>query len=269
MFEIGPALREARERRGLAFGDVEADTAIRTRYIRALEEEQFHVLPGPTYTKGFLRAYAEYLGLDGQLFIDEFNSRHHDARTPHDQPIASQPRSRPHQRRQRRESNLVMIVLAAIVAVSALVLLATTFPNGPTAPYPNTTAPNSGTSTPTDTTPSTGGKTTTKRTGSPERPRLTVTLVLSSSTWVRATTKTATGAGAVTSKGTDLGQGLLIDPAVTGSSRVQFTARAPIFLRLGNPSAVTITVNGKPVRLPKGVTGNGVIRIVSGSDIRA
>ena len=66
MFEIGPALREARERRGLAFGDVEADTAIRTRYIRALEEEQFHVLPGATYTKGFLRAYAEYLGLDGQ-----------------------------------------------------------------------------------------------------------------------------------------------------------------------------------------------------------
>ena len=85
MFEIGPALKEARERRGLAFGDVEADTAIRTRYIRALEEEQFHVLPGPTYTKGFLRAYAEYLGLDGQLFIDEFNSRHHDARAPQDQ----------------------------------------------------------------------------------------------------------------------------------------------------------------------------------------
>ena len=39
------------------------------------------MLPGATYTKGFLRAYAEYLGLDGQLFIDEFNSRHHDARS--------------------------------------------------------------------------------------------------------------------------------------------------------------------------------------------
>ena len=155
MFEIGPALREARERRGLAFGDVEADTAIRTRYIRALEEEQFDVLPGATYTKGFLRAYAEYLGLDGQLFLDEFNSRHHDARTPQEQPIASQPRSRPHQRRQRRESNLVMIVLAAIVAVSALVLLATTFPNA-TAPYPNTTTPGGGSSTPTTTTTTSG-----------------------------------------------------------------------------------------------------------------
>lgn len=267
MFEIGPALREARERRGLAFGDVEADTAIRTRYIRALEEEQFHVLPGPTYTKGFLRAYAEYLGLDGQLFIDEFNSRHHDARAPQEQQIASQPRSRPHQRRQRRESNLVMIVLAAIVAVSALVLLATTFPNS-TAPYPNSTTPTGGTSTPT-TTSGNDGKTTAKNHGSPERPRLTVALVLSSSTWVRVTTGSATGAGVTTSKGTDLGRGLLVDPAVTGSSRVVFTARAPIFLRLGNPSAVTLTVNGKAVTLPAKVSSKSVIRIVSGSDIRA
>jgi cytoskeletal protein RodZ len=268
MFEIGPALREARERRGLAFGDVEADTAIRTRYIRALEEEQFHVLPGATYTKGFLRAYAEYLGLDGQLFIDELNSRHHDTRTSAEQPIASRPRSRPHQRRQRRESNLVMIVLAAIVAVSALVLLATTFPNTPTARYPDTTTPGTGTTT-TDTTPSGGQKPHHKHNASPERPRLTVALVLSSSTWVRATTKTATGPGAVTSRGTDLGNGLLVDPAVTGSSRVIFTARAPIFLRLGNPSAVMVTINGKAVRLPSGATANSVIRIVSGSDIRA
>lgn len=268
MFEIGPALKEARERRGLAFGDVEADTAIRTRYIRALEEEQFDVLPGATYTKGFLRAYAEYLGLDGQLFIDEFNSRHHDSRTPQEQPISSQPRSRPQHRRQRRESNLVMIVLAAIVAVSALVLLATTFPNANQAPYPNTTNPSGGTSTPTTTT-GTGGQTKHKNHASPERPRLTVALVLSSSTWIRATTRGPNGPGAVTTKGTDLGQGLLVDPAVTGSSRVVFTARAPIFLRLGNPTAVTLTVNGKTVKLPAKASSNSVIRIVSGSDVRA
>jgi cytoskeletal protein RodZ len=268
MFEIGPALREARERRGLAFGDVEADTAIRTRYIRALEEEQFHVLPGPTYTKGFLRAYAEYLGLDGQLFLDEFNSRHHDARTPQEQPIASQPRSRPHQRRQRRESNLVMIVLAAIVAVSALVLLATTFPNA-TAPYPNTTTPGGGSSTPTTTTTTSGDHSQTKKKHtSPERQRLNVALVLSSSTFVRATTRTPSGPGALTSKGTDLGQGLLVDPALTGSSRVLFTARAPIFLRLGNPAAVTLTINGKTVSLPAKVRSNGLIRIMSAGDVR-
>ena len=46
------------------------------KYLRALEEEQFEVLPAQTYVKGFLRSYADYLGLDGQLYVDEFNSRY-------------------------------------------------------------------------------------------------------------------------------------------------------------------------------------------------
>ena len=45
MFEIGTSLREARERRSLSYSQVEADTAIRSRYIRALEDEEFHILP--------------------------------------------------------------------------------------------------------------------------------------------------------------------------------------------------------------------------------
>src|SRR5919202_3969536 len=122
MFEIGPALREARERRRIGYAQVEADTKIRARYVRALEDEDFGVLPGATYTKGFLRAYAEYLGLDGQLFIDEFNSRHFDPRLEDEASIYPRPRSRP-QRRHRHESNLVMIALATIVALSALVIL--------------------------------------------------------------------------------------------------------------------------------------------------
>src|SRR6478672_9626676 len=87
MFEIGSALREARERRGLSYSQVEEGTKIRARYIRALEDEDFGVLPGATYSKGFLRAYADYLGLDGHLFIDEFNSRYHDPRNDDDRPI--------------------------------------------------------------------------------------------------------------------------------------------------------------------------------------
>ena len=75
MFEIGNSLREARERRGLDFAQAELATKIRGKYLRALEDEQFAVLPAQTYVKGFLRTYAEYLGLDGQLYVDEFNSR--------------------------------------------------------------------------------------------------------------------------------------------------------------------------------------------------
>jgi cytoskeleton protein RodZ len=245
MFEIGPALREARERRGLSLGAVETGTAIRTRYLRALEDEQFSVLPGPTYTKGFLRAYAEYLGLDGQLFIDEFNALHQDPRSG-EQPIAPRPRSRPQQRRQRRESNLVMIVLAAIVAVSALVLLALKFPSTPPAAY-NTTPPKT-------TTPPTSGST-----GAATQPtthvsrRLHVVITLSAPTWIRAAVGSATGPGARTSRGTNLGAGGIVDPAVTGSTGITFTARAPLYLFIGNPAVAAVTVNGHAVTLPAGV----------------
>ena len=76
MFEIGNSLREARLRQGLEFVEVEQATKIRGKYLRALEDEQFDILPGQTYVKGFLRTYAEYLGLDGELYVDEYNSRY-------------------------------------------------------------------------------------------------------------------------------------------------------------------------------------------------
>src|SRR5204862_51990 len=76
MFEIGSSLREARLRQGLDFPELEQATKIRGKYLHALEEEQFDVLPAQTYVKGFLRSYADYLGLDGQLYVDEFTSRY-------------------------------------------------------------------------------------------------------------------------------------------------------------------------------------------------
>ena len=75
MFEIGPSLREARMRRGLSPEDVQKALRIRDRYLYALEEERWHLLPGDAYAKGFLRMYAEFLGLDGNLYIDEYNTR--------------------------------------------------------------------------------------------------------------------------------------------------------------------------------------------------
>jgi cytoskeletal protein RodZ len=75
MFQIGPSLREARTRRGLSAADVHKAIRIRERYLNALEDERWDQLPGDAYTKGFLRTYAEFLGLDGQLYVDEFNQR--------------------------------------------------------------------------------------------------------------------------------------------------------------------------------------------------
>ena len=75
MFDIGSSLREARLRQNLDFPELEERTKIRPKYLRALEDERFDILPAPTYVRGFLRSYAESLGLDGQPFVDEYNSR--------------------------------------------------------------------------------------------------------------------------------------------------------------------------------------------------
>ena len=75
MFEIGGSLREARLKRGLTPAEVQKAIRIRDRYLQALEEERWELLPGDAYVKGFLRTYADYLGLDGNLYIDEYNNR--------------------------------------------------------------------------------------------------------------------------------------------------------------------------------------------------
>jgi len=73
---IGETLREARLRRNVDIAEVSARTKIRTKYLRALESEEFDQLPGPTYVRTFLRTYAEYLGLDPHLLVEEYRRRY-------------------------------------------------------------------------------------------------------------------------------------------------------------------------------------------------
>jgi cytoskeletal protein RodZ len=119
VFEIGSSLRDARVRKGLELTSLEAETKIRAKYLRALEEERFDLLPGDTYVKGFLRIYAEKLGLDGQLYVDEYNSRFSLSEEP---VVAHGPRRR--SRQGRFEASAVVVALAGIVAVTVLVIAA-------------------------------------------------------------------------------------------------------------------------------------------------
>jgi transcriptional regulator with XRE-family HTH domain len=75
VFEIGNTLREARVRRNLTLQQVEEDTKIRVKYVQAMENEDFDVMPGATYVKGFLRTYSQYLALDPEVMLDEYRSR--------------------------------------------------------------------------------------------------------------------------------------------------------------------------------------------------
>ena len=73
MSKVGEMLRDERERQNLTFDDIEQSTSIRTRYLQAIEAGEYSVLPGDVYTKGFIRNYANVLGLDGAEFVNMYN----------------------------------------------------------------------------------------------------------------------------------------------------------------------------------------------------
>src|SRR2546422_6950397 len=111
MFELGSSLRETRVRRGVELAQVAAETRIRSRYLQALEDERFELLPGEAYAKGFLRTYADFLGLEGERFVDEYNSRF---------PASEEPPTVKLARAKRRRSPLA----SRFVAIPFAVLLA-------------------------------------------------------------------------------------------------------------------------------------------------
>lgn len=85
--DIGQTLKETRQRLGHDILALEERTKIRAKYLRALENEDWEVLPGPTYVRAFLRTYANELGLDGQILADELRRRW-EAPDSEEQPVA-------------------------------------------------------------------------------------------------------------------------------------------------------------------------------------
>jgi cytoskeletal protein RodZ len=98
--------------------EIEAETKIRAKYLRALENEEWDLLPGPTYVKSFLRTYADALGLDGKLLIEEYKLRHERLSDVELQPIA------PPGQRERRRRPRAAVSRGWLVGVVVLALLA-------------------------------------------------------------------------------------------------------------------------------------------------
>ena len=94
MPEIGATLREARMRARIDVSEIEAQTKIRAKYLRALENEEWGLLPGPTFVKSFLRTYAQALGLDGKALVEEYRLQHEHPSEAMLEPIVSTPQSR-------------------------------------------------------------------------------------------------------------------------------------------------------------------------------
>ena len=243
MFEIGNSLREARYRQQLELSEVELATKIRARYLQALEEEQFDALPAQTYVKGFLRTYADYLGLDGQLYVDEYNSRYSVGEDEPREPVVARRTSTVHQRHRRLERRGVLLGLGVIAVLCAFIIAAFKFGSGNDN---NPPIPNLGTTT---TAKGQGPLTPQKKHRKAARPAKIRFFVLATqgNCWMDVRNYSASG------------KTLFTGTVQQGQSQ-RFVARR-LWINFGNPGNVKAAVNGRPVAIPGG--GRSVMVLVS------
>jgi hypothetical protein len=225
MFEIGSSLREARTRQGLDFEEMEERTKVRAKYLRHLEDDRFDQLPGHTYTKGFLQVYADALGLDGRLYVEEYNSRYVAGDEEGGGAAPRLPRAPRGQRRRhaRRESGTVGVALAAILLVTALVIAAWRF----------------------------GGHDTPRVEGvTSSTPRTTTSMLQPTQQQVTLSVRAVRGASFMEVRaGSESGK-----PLYTGTlekGQLQRFTKKSLFVSIARPRNVVVKFNGRALTLPR------------------
>jgi cytoskeleton protein RodZ len=221
---IGQTLRSAREARGATVADAAAATRIRAGHLEALEREDFGALGGAVYVKGFLRAYASWLGLDPDPLVEAFRAGHGEAA----QPLVMAGGLRPIEAgfggfgRRRRPSWLAVgsVVAGVVLVASLLSLLSPGGADPPTVAVPTTAARDAATQSTTAVAPTT----TTRRPAGVQ-----VEMAYRAPSWTR----------------------VLVDgePAFEGTpgegEQRTFKGRERVEVTLGNAGAVLLTVNGR------------------------
>jgi cytoskeletal protein RodZ len=250
MADIGSTLRESRMRARIDISEVEVSTKIRAKYLRALENEEWDLLPGPVYVKSFLKTYADFLGLDSRLLVDEYKRRYERPSDHEVRAMATTTRERDRRSSSRQPSRIssallsprTVIVFALIVIVLALIVIGNNQngkspSNGGNAIAPATSNKGSGhhhagTGTHTGTGTTTTATNTTNTLTTPVIPkRASLKLVATSTVWVCVENQA--------------GKPLMSPGDVTvGQTLPTFHARQ-ILLTLGN-AGVTMTADGKP-----------------------
>ena len=125
---IGATLKDARRRLGMDIKQAENLTKIRTRYLRALEAEDWEVLPAPAYVRGFLRTYGQILGLDGAALADRYRRSHEEpavAAAAPPEPVIRNRRS-PGSRPPSRGGWIVAIGAGVVVLLAILAIIGLT-----------------------------------------------------------------------------------------------------------------------------------------------
>ena len=256
MFEIGNTLREARVRRNLTLQQVEEDIKIRVKYVQAMENEDWDVMPGVTYVKGFLRTYATYLGLDPDVIIGEFRSRGMVPSQEHHEPfsgssVIGKPRSH------RGRNTIVLVAVLCLVALAAIYIVGLVNGNGGS-DEPTTKPDALGIASP-SASPSKSPKPEKSATATPAWQKNLVKLeAKGGDCWMEVRRTNSTGV-------------VLFSGTLKDGTKKKFKG-TDIWMSFGAPANVRLNVEGKDVKL-KSDTGPWPVeviqgRVVQGSDIQ-
>jgi cytoskeleton protein RodZ len=126
---IGNTLRDARNRRKIDLAEVEDAIKIRARFLRAMENEEWDVLPGDIYARAFIKTYASYLGLDGERLAEDYRESSESGGGPERPPARIEPALSG--RRQSGRSGIGGRILAVVIVAALIgVLVAIGLANG-------------------------------------------------------------------------------------------------------------------------------------------
>lgn len=257
MLDLGDTLREARVRRGLTIKNVEDDLKIRSKYLQALEQDDFEVIPGTTFVRAFMRSYVTYLGLDADRLMEEYLSQYEPRAREQSVRLIRTSHARGRERGRRRQPNYVLVGVVAVVVIMILAFafrsrvekpavldplgISTTTNSAASEPSADVTTPAQGTAiTPPPHAGTTLGEGTTT-TGAPAAGDGALALVIRASgnrCFLTVREESPTGK-------------TLFSGTLEKGDELSYSYAGQYYLNIGAPSAVQLLVDGRPVEVPE------------------
>src|SRR5262245_16303831 len=240
MSEFGSTFKARREAKGLSLEQISTETRINTRFLQAIENDDFQVLPGGIFSRGFVRAYAEVLGMDPEKAVADFErvSNYHE-------PVVLEGLRVSTPQPPRRNLMLYPIAAGVLVLVIVIFYLVTRDRPAPVNPDPDppkstVAAPDTAASPPAtpavvaEPPPSPQPRETTQ-----PKAALTLAVEVREPTWVKITTD-----------GTSAVAGEILQPGTKRS----YTAHNSIYIAVGNAAGISLKINDQRMR-PLGRSG--------------
>ena len=239
MTNLGASFKKARESRGVSLDQIAAETRISTRFLLAIENEEFHLLPGGIFNRGFVRSYAEKIGLDPDQAVAEYE-RLAQTREPVETTVAPAPQEKKIQR------NLYPVAIGGLVLLIIIFYVVTRESSNTaqtaSAPPPAASVPAPAGVPPAQPVqpPPTAPQTTAAApepepapAPAPVTESLRIDMDVKEPTWIK-----------VEADGNPINPGELLEPGMTR----HFGAQKSIFLTIGNASGLVLKINDMPTK---------------------